>query len=130
MRATTKNMNLVYANDLDRCVQNVQRSFAIDSSADTVIIIATGPDLLFSLWDPDNEQKNFYPMSGDRMNYIWEVASTKVGQYIFSISSSDQQAPCSIRVVAKSQYDFFFATTFAPWWDAIDSVPVVGKTLV
>ena len=49
MRSTTQRMNLVYANDLDRCLPNVQRSFMIDSSADTVLILATGGKIHYYL---------------------------------------------------------------------------------
>ena len=134
-------MNLIYANDLDRCTTGTQRSFMVDSSAESIIIIATGGIPNFQLKsntfsafvqlavsDPDNfaGSTSLFPIYNDNQNYMWEVLP-KVGEYVFSISTTGQQDPCSIRVVSKSNYDFFFGTTFAQWYDAIDTVPVVGR---
>jgi hypothetical protein len=59
--------------------------------------------------------------------YIWELTERIVGEHLLTISSSQGVLPCSYRIVARSNYDFFYATSPALVLDAGFSEPVYRK---
>uniref|UniRef100_A0A914WIG2 EGF-like domain-containing protein n=1 Tax=Plectus sambesii TaxID=2011161 RepID=A0A914WIG2_9BILA len=125
---TTNGMNPVYSNDMQQCSrQPTFQAFYADSSATSIIFMATGVGLQLSVIDPNGAVVT--PVTQFQLGnaYGWYLANPVVGQYLLQLSSSQSDSPCSYRILARSNYDFFYSSSPGLIFDAGFSEPVYNN---
>ncbi|KAK0396489.1 hypothetical protein QR680_001737 [Steinernema hermaphroditum] len=95
-------------NDYAHCRTNSYNTFLVDSSMKHVLILASGKNLSISFNDPTGTAVQVTPFVADGNNYVWEIEQAVVGEYLMTLKSDQDNAPCSFRVIGQSKYELFF----------------------
>ncbi|CAI4225572.1 unnamed protein product [Auanema sp. JU1783] len=128
--AYTHQMNQILVDDMLKCTTSGYRTFLVDGSAESVQIITTGYNVILHVWDPSWSEDNLRLIYSDGYDSFYEITNVLPGEYLMTVLGvNNNNAACSVRVVSRSSYDLFLATTTDEFIDAIDSEPVLGNKM-
>uniref|UniRef100_A0A1I7ZJD0 EGF-like domain-containing protein n=1 Tax=Steinernema glaseri TaxID=37863 RepID=A0A1I7ZJD0_9BILA len=108
IRSSSNHAATLLINDYRRCKTTSYNTFIVDPSIQYVMILATGKNLSISLSDPTGATIVPTPYIADGNNYVWEVEGRLFGEYLMTLKSAQDTAPCGFRVIGMSTHELFF----------------------
>ncbi|VDM76646.1 unnamed protein product, partial [Strongylus vulgaris] len=105
MYSTIYRSQLLLLDDLPVCAnQKVYNPIAIDTSADQMVIVATGKNLSLVLTTPEGGLSTYDTVYTDGTNYIWTKNGPYTGNWMVSFWTSEQTLGCNYKVYQKSYH--------------------------